>query len=201
MKLKAFCICAAVLAVAAAAQAQSGERAQEMQRVVDGLNSPDPVTRMITLEDVMERGDRNIKRVAIAAALASSDHTLRTAGLEAAFSEKPSFVIEFVAGAEGYMHYWERSGGSIEVVVSDFNSDTGTFLGHTPFSERKNGQIVKLPGTMSGDRISFNVDVKDLYTSGITCRGSVNARSGGTVMKGTMSCNDHPYDIQVDLMR
>lgn len=201
MKLKAFCICAAVLAVAAAAQAQSGERAQEMQRVVDGLNSPDPVTRMITLEDVMERGDRNLKRVAISTALGSSDQTLRTAGVEAAFSQKPSFVIEFVAGKEGYLRYWERSGGSIEVLISQFDADSGTFLAHTPYSRRENGQTVAFPGALSGDRISFHVDISDLYLHGHACRGSVSARDGGTLMKGTMSCNDFPYDIQVDLMR
>jgi|TARA_R110002051_G_scaffold273714_2_gene334378 hypothetical protein len=189
-------ICAAVGHVA---NAQAADRAQQMQRVVDGLNSPDPVTRMVTLEDALANGDKNLKQIAISTALASSDQTVRTAAVEAAFSQKPSFVIEFVAGPEGKMDYWESTGGSIEVQIKDFNKDTGTFMGTTPYATSRDKQRVYKLGAISGDRISFDVSVGGF--AGDNCRGSVSAKDGGTLMKGTMSCDDMPYDIQVDLLR
>lgn len=183
------------------AYGQAADRAQQMQRVVDGINSPDPVTRMVALEDALANGDKNLKRMAISTALASSDQTLRTAGVEAAFSQKNSFVIEFTSGVKDKMSYWEKSGGLIEVQIKDFDPNTGAFMGSTPFSTVIDNQKVYLPGTVSGDRISFYVNVGDLYASRTTCKGSVSAKDGGTLMKGSMSCGDYAYDIQVDLLR
>lgn len=183
-----------------AAYGQAADRAQQMQRVVDGINSPDPVTRMVTLEDALANGDKNLKRMAISTALASSDQTLRTAGVEAAFSQKPSFVIEFVSGVKDRMHFWDRSGGSIEVQVKDFDPATGGFLGTTPFADENDDQRVYKAGAISGDRISFDVSVYELSTLAF-CRGSVSAKGGGTLLKGSMSCEEVPYEIQVDLLR
>ena len=33
-----------------------------MRRVIEGLNSADPVTRIITFEEAMARGDKNLER-------------------------------------------------------------------------------------------------------------------------------------------
>ena len=82
------------LAMPDAAWARDSERAQQLRRVIDGLNSPDPVTRLVTLEEAMGSDDANLKRMAIDTALSSSDKTLRAAAMNAALSDKPSFVIE-----------------------------------------------------------------------------------------------------------
>ena len=193
---------AVALASPTAAQA-AGERSQLMNRIVDGLSSPDPVTRLVTLEEAMASKDKNLQRIAISTALASSDQSLRTAAVEAAFAAKRSFIVEFTGLARGSTDevYWQRSGGLIEVRIDKFDSATGDFLAYSPVSfKSRDGVYTASKGNLSGDRLSFDVSVSEL-SSGNWCRGAVSAKLGETVMVGTMNCNNLGYTIKVDLLR
>ena len=67
--------------ISTTANAQS-ERAEQMRRIIDGLNSADPVTRLITLEEALATNDKNLKRIAIQSAMANADANLRSAAIE-----------------------------------------------------------------------------------------------------------------------
>lgn len=203
-------VLAGVLALAAPiSHAQGGDRAQVMNRIVDGINSPDPVTRLITLEQAMATKDKNLHRIALTAAFSSSDVALRTAAIEAVFASKATFSVELTGMAAGTKDpaFIEKSGGRMDVWVRGFDPATGNFEARSNFSFWNNvtKDYAVLPGNLSGDRLSFSVNTNELGGGGSTCTGSAIAAGASALMNGSITCiygqMRLTYTIKVDLLR
>ena len=204
------CLVVGIIAMLApVSAAQTTDRAQVMNRIVDGINSPDPVTRMLTLERAMATKDKNLQRMALAAAFASSDLALRTAAIEAVFSLKTTFSVEFTGMMPGTKdaRFIEKSGGRLDIWVRGFDANTGNFQAHSNFSYWNNitKDYTLSPGNLSGDRLSLSVNVYKLGSGGASCTGSVVAKDASTLMTGTLICEsgslEAAYTVQVDLLR
>ena len=193
-----------VLALPGPTQAQDSERAQQLRRVIEGLNSPDPVTRLVTLEEAMGSDDANLKRMAIGTALSSSDKTLRATAMTAALSEKPSFVIEITGASDDKgvtSAVLDGTGGRLEATIVQFDRTTGAFLITSPHSRHDSSGSHITQGAVSGDRISFDINIRNIFsTNRGYCRGSARARDGSSVLTGRMSCIEKPFTIEIDLL-
>ncbi len=201
--------CLSILLGAGIAGAQESSRVQVLQRVVDGLNSASPVTRIATLEDAMATGDANIQNLALQTAFASSDPVLQKAAARAAFSTKKSFIVNIEIKPDykpdGYA--LGKMAGKVEVYVDKFNPSTGEFQARSNFTAliTEDGRTFypTYPGHFSGSRVSFTVDMKRVRNTGKgICRGAASVKAGDPVLVGTMSCEFYSgsYDITIDLL-
>ncbi len=193
--------------ISTTANAQS-ERAEQMRRIIDGLNSADPVTRLITLEEALATNDKNLKRIAIQSAMANADANLRSAAIEGVFATKSAYTIDIKsAQQENRSSILTKSGGQIDLRIEKFDSNTGDFLGYSSFSYRE-----KIPntnkrrpqafrGNFSGDRLNFKVSIYNLIQS--DCTGTLEANEGSSILSGNMTCsrNQGVYKIEIDILR
>lgn len=206
MRIFALIACAfATLAPDAAAQS---ERVQEMQRVVDALNSANPLVRLATLEEVFASGDNNLKRIAMQTAMESSDETLKLAAVEEAIANKNSLQVKITTfDKDKSQNILEATGGEFEVRILDFDKSTGIFKAYSSYSIRDNsGNKITREGSFSGDRISFTVNMQVAYNNSTAgwCQGAASLKSGTTVLTGTMSCGGGKlgtYGIEIDILR
>jgi len=201
--------CLIVSLFATPAFAQS-ERAEQMRRVIDGLNSADPVTRLITLEEALATKDKNITRIAIQTAMANADTTLRSAAIEGVFATKKVFTIDIKSAQDQKRAYvLEKSGGRVDLKIANFNQQTGDFFGYSSFSYQENipntngkRRPKAYPGNFSGDRLTFTVNLYDLISG--NCVGVVEANEGSSLLTGSMSCRGGTYGvykIEIDILR
>jgi len=192
--------------ISTTANAQS-ERAEQMRRIIDGLNSADPVTRLITLEEALATNDKNVKRIAIQSAMANADANLRSAAIEGVFSSKNAYTIDIKSAQEENRSFvLTESGGQIDLRIEKFNTNTGDFLGYSSFSYRE-----KIPntnkrrprafrGNFSGDRLNFKISIYDLINR--ECTGTLEANEGSSILSGNMTCgNSGVYKIEIDILR
>lgn len=194
--------------ISTTANAQS-ERAEQMRRIIDGLNSADPVTRLITLEDAIATKDKNLKRIAIQTAMANADPTLRSAAIEGVFASKKTFTMDIKsAQQENRAFVLTKSGGQIDMKITNFESSSGDFLGYSSFSDQENipNTNKRRPktyvGNFSGDRLTFKIDIRQLHPT--TCIGTLQANEGSSLLTGNMSCDggsDGVYKIEIDVLR
>lgn len=194
--------------ISTTANAQS-ERAEQMRRIIDGLNSADPVTRLITLEEALATNDKNLKRIAIQSAMANADANLRSAAIEGVFGSKQSYTIDIKSSREENRSYLlDKSGGQIDLRIVNYKPETGDFLGYSSYSfmESVSGSTKRRPkafgGNFSGDRLNFKIDTYNLHRS--TCTGTLEASEGSSVLSGNMTCDgggDGVYKIEIDILR
>ena len=191
-------------------EAQSA-RIDELRRVSEGLNSADPITRLVTLEEAVASGDSNVRRLALQTAFQSSDPVLQGAAVEQAFASKNSLLAKIVLTNEHKPDGIARKllGGQLEIFVENYMPNTGTFVTWSNFSrwsdEDGRRRYTVHPGTFSGTRISFVVDVQNVRIRGEdkVCRGSVTSQKGSAVLIGSMACDfgsRASYDISIDLL-
>lgn len=186
----------------------AAERRAQINRVIDALNSPDPTTRIITLEEATASKDANLRRIALSTAFASADPDLRGAALTAAVRLAPVFVVDIASGPAGEVR--QGTGASFEVRINKFDRGTNTFRTSSRYSRNPNASYAGTPvnegasqGAVTGDRISFSVD---LFQINYQCSGVARLQGGTTSLKGTMSCTivsgyfkTESYDIKIDV--
>jgi hypothetical protein len=186
--------------------ASSAQRQAQINRVIDGLNSPDPAARLATLEQAVGSKDANLRRVALSTAFASSDVVLRSAALNAAIGSAATFVAEMTSPGQGTESGAMRAtAGNLEVRIVHFDRATNTFATATRFGHSSaNAAASAAQGALAGDRISFSAVLGQVE---YVCSGVARLSGSGTVMKGTMSCNRfyggpaENYSITIDALR
>ena len=197
------------------AGAQDSDRAAQMRRVVEGLNSADPVTRIITFEDAMATKDKNIQRIALQTAFASSDLALRSAAMEGVMANKSALLIKIKTYAEeNRRHVLKATEGQLNLRIAEFDAASGNFLTYSnvsyrervPNSSRNARRPIVHAGNFSGDRISFEVNIGGGGggSNSETCVGAASLGESGSVLTGTMSCSGGGrgrYGIEIDLLR
>ncbi len=189
----------------------AAERRAQINRVIDGLNSPDPATRLATLEQAVARKDANLRRVALSTAFASSDNVLRSAALSAAIGSASTFVVEMdLSGQGGQGGAMRATSGNLEVRILRFDKATGTFATSSRYAKDvfgNGGNALASQGAVSGDRISFSVALPQVKYE---CSGVARLQGSGSTMKGSMSCTyviysppppSEDYSITIDALR
>jgi hypothetical protein len=199
---------AASPSMAADAPYNAAQRQAQIERVRDGLNSPDPTKRLITLEQAVAAKDATIRRVALSTAFASSDGDLRSAALVAAIGSAATFAVDITgadkSGNNGRTSALQGLGPSFEVRVQQFDRSSETFKASTSASAW-NGKVRWMPGSVSGDRLTFEINTSRLYHSDdVGCSGVARLQGGTTHLVGTMTClvlfgEKENYTIAIDV--
>ncbi|MEH6809403.1 MAG: hypothetical protein V7651_11150 [Hyphomonas oceanitis] len=204
IRLALFVLAACFVNSGATAQSSS-ERAAILERIVDGLNSPDPVSRLITLEGAFESKDQTIRRLAAQTALSSSDYNLRSASLEYLLASKPSYLVTLDRDSEHKNEVWDFVGGVIDVSVVGFAKGTGEFLAVSSHSalDRKNSTQIAGRGNLAGDRLSFAVNIKGTtYNSTLNeCKAAGVLQPTGSIVSGSLICGPERYNFSMDVLR
>lgn len=200
------------LMVLGPAVAQS-DREAELRRVTDNLNSIDPIKRVVALEEAMAAKDPLLRAIAIRTAMASSDVTLRSVALSETIKTKSTLILKITGfkddGDSNSRYLIEHTPGSLDLVISDLNAETGDFYVHSSFSSlrsEKNGKMEprKEPANFSGDRLSFTLNIGNVLSTydDHVCRGTTHLKEGSSLLTGTMNCLGYGnYDIEIDLQR
>lgn len=198
---------AAIMGMTLYASAEGGaDRAVVFERILEGLNSPDPVVRLTTLEDVFASGDQSVKRLASQTALASSDYSLRSAALEQILADRSALVMKFSPTANSRREIaWEHTGGIIDLRLSQFDRSSGDFAVVSSHSavDRASKRPVAGQGNLYGDRLSLLVDIKGSTANSVIdkCRAAGTLASSGSVISGEMICGNEQYTFEIDVLR
>jgi len=178
-------------------------RKAAITRTISGISSPDPATRLATFEDAMAGSDANLKRVAMSAAFSSSDAVLRSAALRAWIHTTVSFVVRITATDPREQQFYTSSSSDpvaagFVVAIRPGVKGTDTFLAHTDYSKLIwNGDVLQRYGDVSGDRLSFSVNMEMMpsnfnntrETFNVTqCNSVATLQNTGATLSGTMTC-------------
>jgi hypothetical protein len=203
-----FVLLAASPSVAAGPPFNAAQRQAQIERIRDGLNSPDPTKRLVTLEQALAAKDATIRRVALSTAFASSDGDLRAAALVAAVGSAPTFVVDITGADKANDSKYSSTGlgASFEVRIQQFDRSTGIFKASTSASYLYNEPPRLLPGSVSGDRLNFEFSTDRLAgMHGAGCSGVARLQGGTTRLTGTMTCltpnHRENYSIAIDVPR
>lgn len=194
------------LAFCMSSQAQNGGRAQEIQRVVDGLNSANPVERIVAFEEAFEKGDATIRQIALDTVFTGNDLTLHSIAVAQILSTKASYVMRISEALDSNRkRVAEKSAGSFDYRIVDFDSDSGDFLSFSSHSrlDRDTKQPIAHLGNFAGDRMTLAVNLEDMYNlGGLVCHADLRLSETPGVMAGTMTCGgEGNYRVETDLRR
>ncbi len=197
-----------VSSAAADAPFNAAQRQAQIDRIRDGLNSPDPTKRLVTLEQAVATKDRTLRRVALSTAFASADSDLRSAALGVAVASSSTFVVDIVTADGSNSSHWitTKLGSSFEVQMLSFDAGRNTFQTTSSFSRSK------ATGAVSGDRLSFATNIGRLFFDGGVneCRGVARLQGGSALLKGSLSCTaqldgynvaSENYAITIDMLK
>jgi hypothetical protein len=185
---------APVPGVSADAPYNAAQRQAQIDRVRDGLNSPDPTKRLVTLEQAVATKDRTLRRVALSTAFASADSDLRSAALGAAVASSATFVVDITNPDPANTSHWitARLGASFEVRIERFDAGRNAFEASSSSSLVKaNGAVQSLFGAVSGDRLSFDVNIGRVFSANANsnqCRGVARLQGGSPLLRGSLNC-------------
>lgn len=209
MFLKILCLVAAVVS-GSAAFAQS-DRVEQINRVTEGLNSPNPAVRIATLEDAARSGDRTLRQFALQQALGSSDLTLRSTALFIHMEQNPTILVELVSinlpendhGIDRAAEFARDLAGAIDLQIRNFDPASGAFLVFSTFSRVHSREGVTVhQGNLNGDRISYQVDLNGLGVSRGDCYGHLRLEGDGALMSGEIMCGrGRTYVTRSNLLR
>lgn len=187
------------------AMAQS-ERAEQLRRVVDGLNAADPVTRLITFEEAMATNDVNLRSIAIRTVAAGDDPVLLEAALTELLSSKKSYIVEIESSEE----YDDRGvvesklAGNLDVQFINFDKSSGEFSAYSEgfsfYRKENQGRNYDLrPGNFQGERLSFEVNTHFLRNDGISCKVKTTFNASTKLFEGAMNCSWNKVSMAITI--
>ncbi|MCF4167185.1 hypothetical protein L2U69_16170 [Zavarzinia compransoris] len=195
----------AVMAVAAAAMAVSvgtvradvAERRAALEKVRDGLNDPDPLVRLITLEEVSTSEDALLRSMALRQAIGIADPDLQALAARMFFSGLQTFSLDLAnarvtggddAKAKPILTQLQQTGLNFQ--VSDFDVGTGAF------KIRFQAHGDPMDGQVTGTTVSFQT----YWHNFANCRTSL--RVGEALdLTGTIMCIDGGNAVTADVTR
>lgn len=221
-------LCAFLVLVAGAAspaaQVQRGgisqaERQQQISKLIEDINGPDPAARISAYETAVSGTDRVLQRIAIQQGLSSSEQIIRESALKATFVDRGSLSLEVATLPQGATEpeiaAASAIGGNLGLLVSGFDATTGAFNVASPMGPAEcsgsGPQYKAQPANLSGDRISFSISlrrgctsqpewtfqVKDIDGSLFmrACNGAMRLDENGT-LAGSMSCQSRTTNFR-----
>lgn len=192
--------------VAGSSSAQGGsDLATELQRLIDGMASPDPTTRMIALDEATNSQRPPVRRKAIELGLTSSDTDLRAMALAASFRTKANYNVVILPPAEGNYDALNRHlAGNLDLQISSFDPSTGDFFAHSSMSKSTNSRsggpptYEARPGNVSGVRVQLSLSPR--FGNYPQCDLVAELVDGSTMMAGTLRCLRHSNSITIAIL-
>ncbi len=156
-----------------------GATKEQLSELIDGLNDPDPIIRLVTFEEAVSSGDATLKRVAMRTAIQSSDTDLRAVALRGAFTgvEIVSFSLSLSNKVEAA---WEATNGDqkainkfidyfgypidftnkyshhLIILVEKYDYPTGNFEGYCMNNKSKKDDNYLVKGSVSGSELTLH---------------------------------------------
>jgi hypothetical protein len=176
----------AVLAAAAAfalaggaAFPQEGKRREELARVIDRINDPDPLMRIAALEEILARGNQTEVQLAIKAALNGSDPDLRSVALrgyiagvrelyldvsvpqdvEAALAEAPPKDQSAQQARRAIAEMRKATGGRLQVRLDKVDMKAGRFVTYGMNRLSQPDERVRGEGQVVGTQVRMGVGI------------------------------------------
>ncbi len=196
----------------------ASERREQLAKLNEGLNSPDPVRRLATLDEVLHGNDMLARQLAIETAFGSSDATMRNYAALLMVSKTQIMDLELSMPTEvqtrldktgddadakakiqndygGLFHLLGGGGRHMTFQLHDFDQDTGQFK-VTCQGVPKDGPTAV--GQLSGGSLSFSARcLLPAYYDG-ECAASLQLGAQG-VFAGTLSCTQVPLPVVATL--
>lgn len=200
-----FASCA--LAILGTSDAQTRiDLATELQRLQDGMASPDPIARIVALDEGTNSTRPVVRQKAIELGLTSSDDDLRAMALAASFSVKSSYNVRVSPNTGDYDPIMNVTAGNLDVRIVDFNPDSGDFYSfsslspHTSDMFRADEQPTyqARPGNLSGTRVQFTVATQTQWPE---CNVVAELSDSSAKMEGTIRCLQDSNTVSIDLLR
>lgn len=195
----------AALAVAAAmtgasvgaAHADAAERRAALEKVRDGLNDPDPLVRLITLEEVSTSEDALLRNMALRQAIGIADPDLQALAARMFFGGLQTFSLDLAnarvtggdeAKAKPILTQLQQTGLNFQ--VRDFDVATGAFkIGFQAHGDPMDGQV-------TGTTVAFQT----YWHNFANCRTTL--RVGEALdLSGTIMCIDGGIAVTADVSR
>lgn len=190
----------------------TAERAAEINRVIDALNSPDPAVRLAGMEDVFARADGGLRKVAMQIALSSDDPVLRGSAVENFFAHSKHFNVNIVGSSTESQQMNSASGGWFTVRIENYDPKSGIFSSWSSHADERSDisgvkRLVMMPSDVRAGRVNFATDIgKLLVNRAGHCQGTAALDAGRPVMVGKLVCTIKDYNtiyeyyqIQIDL--
>ncbi|MDB5071411.1 MAG: hypothetical protein JWM87_2522 [Candidatus Eremiobacteraeota bacterium] len=174
-----------------------------VHRVVKGMESKDPATRLKTLREAVRSGDTYLRSVALTKAFAGSDNNLRSVALGEALQTSASLVVSIEGPLPSADPISQAISRSIEITIQQPRTASTRFEVLSSIS-RRTGSIA-----VSGQTVTFNVPADKVLNADDFCNGNETLVPGRSVLKGRMHCQyNHGlvgtftgnYDIVTDLL-
>ncbi len=151
-------------------QAQQG--ASDVEQLRAALHSPDPSTRLATMNAMLHSNNPALVSSAISEGNASSDVDLRNLAVRAAFRELTGFTLQPTNPlpddtAKTYSDFTHSTGG-LKIQLSGYDPSSGVFQGYG-----------SLRGQISYGRLEFQDN---------TCNAVLLAKSGSWRFEGRVDC-------------
>ena len=163
-----------------------------INRILDLMNSPDPVVRVSGLQQGLRSEDRNLRQLALSMAFASNIPALRNGALLGAMATSHSLPIRFVSYTTRNHSLSDKIGDSLFLYISHATNSSNEFRAGSDYSSSKrdssgNKLEVYTTGTVADGSLRFGVE---LYEVGDPdCEAVLTLDAVGATLHGTLTCN------------
>lgn len=189
------------------AQAQAAKRREDLAKVVEQINDPDPLMRIAYLEEVLARGNATEIRLAVKAALGGSDADLKSVALMAYVASLSDLFIDSRISREledrlakgdandaaltdirHQLALWQaRTGGRLQVRIAKMDTKTGKFNAYGMNELVQPVENYKGEGQVTGTRVRIRTTFINLRLCALDL-----AATPKLTLEGTATCNDMP---------
>lgn len=198
---------AAACALVNPALAQSAR--DRLNAVIEGLNDPDPIVRLVTFEEAVGSGDATVQRIALRTALESTDSDLRALALRGAFANRKHVTFQLsrtdeheqaldAAGDneqklekvrkayqsnEGLLQQYS---GVLPIQIQSYDYQSGTISGICMTDLSEPDERYAVTGNIAGDEVSLTATCH--ASSYSNCTLTAELGDSGT-LEGAYSCS------------
>ena len=189
------------------ANAQEGQRREELAQVIERVNDPDPLLRIAALEDVLARGNATEVQLAIKAALNGSDPDLRSVALrgyaaalrdlyldsrlpeevEAALAKANSKDREALAARRAVAEWRQATADRLHVRLDQVDMKTGRFVAYGMNRVNKMDERLAGEGHVVGTRMRMSIGVHGVRRCAIEL-----APTTALTLEGSATCDNMP---------
>jgi hypothetical protein len=162
-----------------AADAQEDKRREELAKVIDKINDPDPLMRIAALEEILARGNATEVQLAIKAAMNSNDPDLKSVALrgylasqrdlyldarlpkevEAALEQADAKDREAIVTRRAVAEWRQGTGDRVHVRLEKMDLKTGRFVAYGMNRLDKTDERTRGDGHIVGTRVRMSVGI------------------------------------------
>jgi len=189
------------------ARAQEAGRREELSKVLDRINDPDPLMRIAVLEEVLARGNATEMQLAIKSALSGSDPDLKSLAmrgyaanlrdlyLDSAVAKEVQVVLEEAdakdrdaAAARRAISEWRQATGDrLHVRLEKVDAKTGRFTAYGMNRLNKTDERTAGDGHIVGTRMRMNIGILSLRRCVIEL-----VPTNALMLEGSATCDSMP---------